>query len=145
MGTVLVVDDNVDTCKVLSTFLTRGGHKTICATSVPAAMLKLIDAEMPLPDLVITDLMMPGQSGIDLVKEIRAMTRTRELPVIVYSAVSEHRYVEQAMSAGATDYWLKGSIQPADLKTRLAAFLPNGADWVAPIRHDPIHAFTGPS
>ena len=141
MGTVLVVDDNVDTCKVLSAFLARGGHQATCVTNVPAAMLKLIDADLPLPDLVITDLMMPGQSGIDLVKEIRATKRTRELPVIVYSAVSEHRYVEQAIHAGATDYWLKGSITPADLKTRIAAFLPNGAGWDAPIRHDPIHAF----
>ena len=141
MGTVLVVDDNIDTCKVLSAFLQRGGHQAICATNVPAAMLKLIDIERPLPDLVITDLMMPGQSGIDLLREIRAMKRTHELPVIIYSAVSEPRYVEQAISAGANDYWLKGSIQPADLKTRIAAFLPDGAGWAAPIRHDPIHTF----
>ena len=141
MGAVLVVDDNVDTCKVLSAFLARGGHQATCVTSVPAAMLKLIDTERPLPDLVMTDLMMPGQSGIDLVREIRAARRTRDLPVIIYSAVSEQRYVEQAIQAGATDYWLKGSIQPADLKTRIAAFLPDGAGWQAPIRVDPVHAF----
>jgi CheY-like chemotaxis protein len=140
MGSVLVVDDNVDTCKVLSAFLHRGGHDATCVTSVPAAMLKLIDGDLPLPDLVISDLMMPGESGIDLVREIRATKRTRELPVIIYSAVSEHRYVEHAMRAGATDYWLKGAIAPADLQTRIAAFLPNGSGWAAPIRHDPVHA-----
>ena len=140
MGTVLVVDDNVDTCKVLSAFLARGGHSATCVTSVPAAMLKLIDEDLPLPDLVITDLMMPEFSGIDLVKEIRATKRTRDLPVIVYSAVSEHRYVDQAMHAGAKDYWLKGSITPADFQTRIAAFLPNGAGWSAPMRVDPVHA-----
>ena len=43
MGSVLVVDDNVDTCKVLSAFLHRGGHTATCATSPPTAMLKLID------------------------------------------------------------------------------------------------------
>lgn len=140
MGTVLVVDDSLDTCKVLCAFLSRGGHKCLCATSVPAAMLKLIDTDIPLPDLVITDLMMPGQSGVDLVRAIRATRRTRDLPVIVYSAVCEHRYVEQAMNAGATDYWLKAAITPADLQTRISAFLPNGAGWAAPIRHDPVHA-----
>jgi PleD family two-component response regulator len=103
-------------------------------------MLKLIDAELPLPDLVITDLMMPGASGIDLVSEIRAAKRTRDLPVIIYSAVSEHRYVDQAMRAGATDYWLKGAIHPGELQSRIAAFLPNGAGWSAPIRNDPVHA-----
>ena len=34
---------------------------------------------------------------------------------------------------------LKGAIQPADLKTRIAAFLPGGTGWSAPIRHDPVH------
>ena len=140
MGRVLVVDDNVDTCKVLSAFLTRAGHTSVCATSVPAAMLKLIDVQSPLPDLVLTDLMMPEQSGVDLVREIRDNRRTRDLPVIVYSAVSEHRYVEQAMNAGATDYWLKGSIRPEELQTRIAAFLPAGAGWTGHVRQDPIHA-----
>lgn len=141
MGTVLVVDDNVDTCKVLSAFLQRGGHTAVCTTSVAGAMLELLDHERPLPDLVITDLMMPEQSGIDLLRAIRSTKRTKDLSVIVYSAVSEHRYVQQAVAAGATDYWLKGAITPADLQTRIAAFLPNGGTgWSAPLRHDPVHA-----
>jgi CheY-like chemotaxis protein len=142
MGTVLVVDDNADTCKVLAAFLQRGGHQAVCATSVPGAMLKLLDIDRPLPELVITDLMMPGNSGVDLVREIRATKRTRDLAVIVCSAVSEPRYVEQAMAAGANDYWLKGSIHPDELQRRIAAFLPNGgAGWSTPLRHDPVHAF----
>ena len=141
MGRVLVVDDNVDTCKVLCALLAHAGHNAVCATSVPAAMLKLIDIEMPLPDLVITDLMMPQQSGVDLIHEIRAHRRTRELPVIVYSAVSEQRYVEQAMDAGASDYWLKGSFRPDEMQSRIAAFMPSGVGWVAPVRHDPVHTF----
>ena len=141
MGTVLVVDDNVDTCKVLSAFLQRGGHDAECVTSVAAALGRLLDDARPLPDLVITDLMMPEQSGIDLLRALRARKQTADLCVIVYSAVSEHRYVEQAMKAGATDYWLKGAITPADLQQRIAAFLPNGgAGWSAPLRHDPVHA-----
>ena len=65
----------------------------------------------------------------------------RGTPVIVLTTRSDAVSREAAMSAGATDYWLKGAIQPADLKTRIAAFLPNSADWVAPVRQDPIHAF----
>jgi CheY-like chemotaxis protein len=141
MGRVLVVDDNRDTCKVLAAFLARGGHTAVCTTSVPSAMLKLIDSGLALPDLVITDLMMPDQSGIDLLREIRATVRCKDVPVIVYTAVSEQRYIDQAMTAGANDYWLKGSIRPEDMQTRIAAFLPNGAGWNTPLRHDPVHAF----
>src|SRR6185436_18521793 len=104
----------------------------VCATSVPSAMLKLIDPDQQLPDVVITDLMMPEKSGVDLIREIRATIRCKDVPIIVYSAVSEPRYVEQAMDAGATDYWLKGSIRPEDMRTRLAAFMPGGNDWATP-------------
>jgi CheY-like chemotaxis protein len=142
----MVVDDNADTCKVLSAFLKLGGHAAVCATSVPSAMLKLIDPDQKLPDVVITDLMMPEKSGVDLIREIRATIRCKDVPIIVYSAVSEPRYVEQAMDAGATDYWLKGSIRPEDMRTRIAAFMPGGNDWATPTRQDPVHSsFTAPT
>ena len=129
MGRVMVVDDNADTCKVLSAFLKLGGHAAVCATSVPSAMLKLIDADQKLPDVVITDLMMPEKSGVDLIREIRATIRCKDVPIIVYSAVSEPRYVEQAMDAGATDYWLKGALRAGDLARKLQPYLPGGDGW----------------
>jgi CheY-like chemotaxis protein len=140
MGTVLVVDDNVDTCKVLRNFLGRAGHHGLSVTSVTAALDMLHDLSSPLPDVIITDLMMPGASGIDLLRAVAMYPRTSEIPVIVYSAVSEHRYVQQAIDAGAVDYWLKGSIHPNELESRLAAYLPAGVGWAAPLRHDPVHA-----
>ncbi|HYO08754.1 MAG TPA: response regulator [Tepidisphaeraceae bacterium] len=138
MGTVLVVDDSVDTCKVLAAFLARGGHRGICCNSVSEAFEKLAEE---LPDLIIADLMMPYESGIDLLTRLREDERLKDLPVIVYSAVSERRYVEEAMKAGATDYWLKGSLRGPDLSTRIAAYLPNnGAGWSEPPGAHPLHA-----
>src|SRR5947208_4979296 len=123
MGTVMVVDDSVDTCKVMAAFLARAGHHAVCADSTASAMTKLDEGE-PLPDLIIADLMMPYESGIDLLRKIRRDPRLRGLPVIMYSAVSEKRYVDEAMRAGATDYWLKGTLKGPDLRTRIAAYLP---------------------
>src|SRR5688500_13227704 len=114
MGKVLIVDDSVDTCKVLSAFLTRGGHVTTCATSAPAALEKL---QEELHDVVILDLMRPYENGIDCLRKIRQNPRTAELPVIIYSAVSERRYVTEAMENGATDYWLKGSIPIIEMES----------------------------
>lgn len=140
MGTVLVVDDNVDTCKVLRAFLGRAGHHGQCVTSVAAALEMLHDLKQPLPDVIISDLMMPFQSGLDLLRAVTMYPRTAEIPVIVYSAVSEPRYVKEAMDAGAADYWLKASIHPNDFEARLAAYLPAGEGWAMPIRNDPVHA-----
>src|SRR5688500_12833410 len=141
MANVLVVDDNDDTCRILSAFLTRAGHRTICASSVSVAMEQIDEQK---PDLIITDLMMPYQSGYDLLRMVRTGSRTREIPVIVYSAVSEHGYVEQAMEEGATDYWLKGSITGPDLGDRLRAYLPP-TGWAEPPTAHPLSAWNHPS
>src|SRR5688500_5397857 len=102
MANVLIVYDNADTLRILSAFLTRAGIQATCTYNVSAAMQKV--DEQP-HDLIITDLMMPYQSGYDLLSMVRKHPRTREVPVIVYSAVSELGYVDQAMELGATDYW----------------------------------------
>ena len=126
MGTVLFVDDNLDTCRIMSLMIQRTGNRVMCAQSVAAAE-EMLAAESP--DLIITDLMMPYESGVDLIRDIRGDERFDDVPIIVYSAVSERHYIEQAMHAGATDYWLKGSLRPGDLARRLAPYLPGGDGW----------------
>jgi len=135
MANVLVVDDNIDTCRILSAFLTRGGHRSTPVTSVSMALEKL-DEEVP--DLIITDLMMPYQNGMDLIRRVRKDARLRDIPVIMYSAVSEPSYVKEAMASGATDYWLKGSINGPNIAQRLAAYLPPSG-WAEPPAAHPIH------
>jgi CheY-like chemotaxis protein len=125
MANVLIVDDSDDTRRLLCAFLTRAGHRTRAAAGVTAAMELIADE---LPDLIITDLMMPYESGYDLLRMLRANSRTRAIPAIVYSAVNESGYVEQAMETGATDYWLKGSITGPDLSNRLRPYLP-AQEW----------------
>jgi len=136
MGTVLIVDDSSDTLRVMNLFLTRAGHRTLAAHGAAEALEKLQGEHA---DVAIVDLMMPEESGIDLVRALRKDPRTKDLPVIIYSAVSEKRYVQEAMHAGATDYWLKGAIRPNDLQTRLQAYLPNnGSGWAEPPTAHPI-------
>ena len=89
-------------------------------------------------DLVVLDLTLPDESGIDVLKELRADPAMKDLPIVIYSAVSEHRYVKQAMDHGATDYWLKGSLHGPDLETRLAAYLPDATGWAEPPASHPM-------
>ena len=136
MGTVLIVDDSEDTRRVMSVFLTRAGHRAVAAASAAEALEKLDGGRA---DVAIIDLMMPQESGIDLLHALRKNPRTREMPVIMYSAVSEGRYVHEAMRAGATDYWLKGTIRPNDLQARLQPYLPNnGSGWAEPPTAHPM-------
>src|SRR5688572_26181745 len=111
MGSVLIVDDNVDTCRFLCSAVGKAGHVGAFANSVAEALERM---HHQMPDLVIADLMMPDENGIELVRALRSEQRTRDVPIIMCSAVDEPRYVAEAMQAGATDYWLKTAMRVDD-------------------------------
>ena len=136
MGSVLIVDDNLDTCRFLCSAVGKAGHRGAFANSVGEALERI---RRQVPDLVIADLMMPDDNGIELVRALRRDPRTRELPVIMCSAVDEPRYVAEAMEAGATDYWLKTSLRVDDFISSLDAYIPNGGSgWAEPPGLHPV-------
>jgi two-component system, OmpR family, alkaline phosphatase synthesis response regulator PhoP len=136
MGNVLVVDDNSDLCRILATLLKRAGHQGACATSAAEAMEHL--QKHPAPDLMILDLMMPYEDGLSLLEKVRHDPKTRDVPVVVYSAVSEKRYIDKALATGADDYWVKGTFTAEDWQVRLQPFLPDSVEgWAEPAhRHE---------
>jgi chemosensory pili system protein ChpA (sensor histidine kinase/response regulator) len=122
VGTLLVVDDNQELCKTLSRVLTMNGHQCLCAHSGDGA-LELLKEQIP--DLVIADLMMPHSSGLDLLRAVRMQPRLIDMPFVIFSAVSEEKYIKEAMALGADDYWLKGSVRGEELAKRVNAMLPH--------------------
>src|SRR4051812_11625775 len=106
MGTVLVVDDNADLCRMLGKLISRAGHTAVCATNAADA---LDHVKTSAPDLVVLDLMMPDENGLTLLRKIKADDASKDVHVVIYSAVSEPRYVQEAIDGGAEDYWIKGT------------------------------------
>jgi CheY-like chemotaxis protein len=90
------------------------------------------------PDLVILDLMMPYEDGFHLLEKVKNDPRLRDVPIVVYSAVSEKRYIERAIQTGADDYWVKGTFDADDWQVRLQPFLPDSIQgWAEPAhRHE---------
>ena len=82
-ATILCVDDDPDALKVLDWFLTSDGFVVRTAASGVDALLQVKEQ---LPDLVITDYAMPGMTGLQLCKSLRAQLATRHIPIILYSA-----------------------------------------------------------
>lgn len=79
---ILCVDDESDMLTLLRLFLSAKGFEVIAATN-GAAALDLIDEHRP--DLIITDCVMPGMSGLELCRTLRDRAATRDIPVILYS------------------------------------------------------------
>jgi two-component system response regulator HydG len=101
-GRVLVVDDEASARSGLEKLLTQDGYLVDTAADGSAALA--IVAEHP-PDLVVTDLRMPGMDGLQLLERLRE--GDRELPVLVVTALGDVSTAVQAMRAGADDYLTK--------------------------------------
>ena len=96
----LVVDDNQDTCEVLKQILLAAGASVRTATSVKDGVALL--GESP-PDIVLTDLAIPGESGLVLIETIRnASSGMSHIPIIVLSACAFENDRQAALNAGAS-------------------------------------------
>ncbi len=83
MKTLLIVDDEVDITEMLQAFLELVGYRVVIASDGNEALRKAASEK---PDLVITDMMMPGMDGAELIQKLRAQPDTREVPIITMSA-----------------------------------------------------------
>jgi two-component system response regulator AtoC len=100
MARVLVVDDESGVRFALEEVLREHGHEVTSAESVEPALALFHDA-----DVIITDLIMPGQSGLDLLRQVHE--QDPELPMIMLTARGSERIAVEAMKAGAYDYLTK--------------------------------------
>jgi CheY-like chemotaxis protein len=121
MATVLIVDDQRETGHLVARILKFLGHHGIHVPSGEDALSFVRDS---LPDAVLLDYMMPGMDGLAVLRALRQDPRTEKLPVIMFSANSDPRIVEDAMREGASDYWVKASLAINEMESRLSRVLP---------------------
>jgi PAS domain S-box-containing protein len=118
---ILVVEDDAKMRRVLELLLS--GHWTV-ETSADAASAIAAIRERP-PDLVLTDLLLPGMDGYDFLRQLRAEAGTRTLPVIVISGLTEEADRLRALEAGANDYLIK-PFSERELMLRVTTHLEMG-------------------
>jgi len=140
-STILVVEDEPAIRELLRINLMDAGYRVKEAADAEAAQGLVNEA---LPDLLLLDWMLPGQSGLAWAKQLRADARTRDIPIIMVTARSEETDRVAGLEAWADDYVTK-PFSPRELKARIKAVLrrraPEAAQEplaVGPIRLDPI-------
>jgi len=146
-ATVLVVEDEPAILELISVNLEHAGFKPLRAPSAEAALRLLAEV---LPDVVLLDWMLPGQSGVALARRLRAEARTRELPLIFLTARADEQDKVAGLEAGADDYITK-PFSTKELVARIRAVLrrrkPQHGDEpveIAGLRLDPAaHRVTG--
>ena len=140
MSRVLVVEDEVAIAEMISLNLRHAGFEVVLAQTGDMAQIEI---DRVLPDLVLLDWMLPGQSGLTLAKRWRTTPRTRDLPIIMLTARAEEVDKVAGLDAGADDYLTK-PFSTHELMARVRAVLrrkaPQALDSaveIAELRLDP--------
>jgi len=123
---ILLVEDEPAIQELIAANLTRAGHTVVRAADAETAQRIVRDA---LPDLVLLDWMLPGISGIELAKRLRAEERTRSIPIIMLTARSDEADKIAGLEIGADDYITK-PFSPRELVARIKALLRRRAPQV---------------
>ncbi|MDQ2102720.1 response regulator [Azospirillum isscasi] len=116
---LLVVDDDREIRTLLSQFLTRHGFRVTGAKD-GAEMMRTLDSARV--DLIVLDLMMPGEDGLSLCRRLRATPETAQTPVIMLTAMGEETDRIVGLEMGADDYLAK-PFSPRELLARIKAVL----------------------
>ncbi|HZW43575.1 MAG TPA: response regulator [Dermatophilaceae bacterium] len=116
---IVVADDDQDILDLVVFKLIQAGYDAV-AVSDGVAALATIEAE--LPRLAILDVMMPGLSGMDVLRKVRSNEATKDLDVILLTARARDADVDAGFACGASDYVIK-PFSPRELMHRVNAVL----------------------
>ncbi|MEN9657191.1 MAG: hypothetical protein RL571_656 [Pseudomonadota bacterium] len=144
---ILLVEDEPAIQELIAFNLSQAGHHVMRADSAESAQNIVRNA---LPDLILLDWMLPGMTGIDFAKKLRAEERTRQIPLIMLTARSDEQDKVIGLETGADDYITK-PFSPRELQARIKAVLRRRAPQITDdtvevqgLRLDPAtHRVTG--
>jgi len=139
---ILIVEDEPSIAELISINLSHAGFTVARAFQADEAALMMRNIS---PDLIILDWMLPGKSGVQFAKELRANAATQSLPILMLTAKGEESDKVLGLDAGADDYVTK-PFSPKELVARVKAMLRRQAPSVVeekalsvgPIQLDPI-------
>jgi len=114
---ILVAEDDQLMLKMLEFRLKKDGHEVIVTHDGREALEKIDEHQ---PDLVITDIMMPYSSGLEIVGAVKAKYQNR-IPVIILSGMGQENVVLEAFELGADDFITK-PFSPNELTVRVRRF-----------------------
>ena len=118
-GRILIADDLQQNRELLEAYLADEGHEILMAAD---GRETLEVATQQQPDLVLLDIMMPKLSGYEVCQRLRQDPRTKDIPVLMVTALKEMGDIEKAVAAGADDFLTK-PVHRIELQTRVRSLV----------------------
>ncbi len=101
---VLLVEDEVNIFEALNFLLTRDGWEVSGHANGSTALEEIARCR---PDILVLDMMLPGRSGLDILRDLRALAEWKDLPVLMLTAKGQSKDRDQALALGANAYLTK--------------------------------------
>ncbi|MAF13651.1 MAG: response regulator [Parcubacteria group bacterium] len=117
---ILVVEDEGFLLNLYQARLEQAGYEVIKGSN-GAEGFSL--ASLELPDLILLDVMMPQVDGYEMLQKVKANPKTKKIPVIIFSNLSQKEEVEKGLRLGAKDFIIKTSVTPTELAAKVKEYL----------------------
>jgi CheY-like chemotaxis protein len=113
MKKILIAEDEISLLEMFSSIIENSGnYKITKAIDGEDAIKKIIENH---PDIILLDIMMPKKDGIDVLIDLKSNPKTKNIPVIILSNISDKTQIEKALDLGACDYMVKSEIHLKDI------------------------------
>lgn len=119
-GTVLIVEDKDEFRKIYGDRLRFSGYDVLDAADGNQALEVLRSKRV---DIVVTDINMPHKDGYELIADVKKDEKLKQIPIVVMSVFDQSEHLKKALELGATSYFVKGSITPNEVASRIDALM----------------------
>src|SRR6266545_5007760 len=121
---ILIIDDDLDTLRLVGLMLQRQGYQISAATNGQQGLEKAFDED---PDLILLDVMMPDMDGYEVTRRLRQNPSTLDTPIMMFTAKTQLDDKVIGFEVGANDYLTKPT-HPSELQARVKTLLSRGSD-----------------
>lgn len=122
---ILFIEDDEGFFNLFSAALNMKGYDVIHVADGAGAVERIKEEK---PDLILLDIILPGVSGLDILKELKETPETKDMKVVMLTNFGTDDNVKKAMDLGADDYLMKYNVVPSELPDKIANLIGDTPD-----------------